>query len=428
MLLEKILVQCEARHLLQGKKKQRTDATHVLAAVRHLSQLELVGETVRRMLDAMAQVNPDWLQARMQPEWIKRYGRGFEGYRLPKGREKLLELAIAIGQDGYELLAAASQPAAPEAIRMLPAVEVARCIWVQQYYWEDGQVHWRSKKKWGQPPSSKMIVSPGELEARFRIKRNTEWIGYQVHLTETCDHDHPRLITQVETTVATVHDSKVTATIQEDLSQRGLLPEIQLVDEGYTETDLLVSSRQRGIDLVGPLPSSKSWQDRTEGAFDHTCFHIDWESRVATCPAGKQSRSCSDRQTWRGTPNVQFAFNKADCHPCALRQRCTRSKTGARNLTIYPEEKYKALQAARERQKTDAFQTLYKERAGIEGTMSQGVRKMGMRKSRYIGLARTHLQHVATAAAINVVRSVNWLTGEVPEPTRVSPFQTLAAL
>jgi transposase len=428
LLLEKILARCEAKKLLQGKKKQRTDATHVLAAVRHLSQLELVGETMRRMLDALAQVAPEWLQTRMRPEWTKRYGRGFDSYRLPKGREKLLELAVTIGQDGYRLLATALHPAAPAEVRNLPMVEIARRIWVQQYYLCDGQVHWRSKKKWGQPPASKMIVSPEDLEARFRIKRSTEWVGYQVHLTETCEHNQPRLITQVETTVATVHDSKVTETIQDDLAQRGLLPEIHLVDEGYTETDLLVSSGQRGVDLVGPLPSSKSWQDRTEGAFAHTAFHIDWERRVATCPGGKESRSCSDRQTWRGTPNVLFAFNKSDCIPCSLHQRCTRSKTGARNLTVYPQGHYEALQAARQRQGTDAFKVLYKTRAGIEGTVSQGVRRMGMRQSRYIGLARTHLQHVATAAAINVVRSVNWLMGEKPEPTRVSSFQALAAL
>jgi transposase len=72
---------------------------------------------------------------------------------------------------------------------------------------------------------------------------------------------------------------------------------------------------------------------------------------------------------------------------------------------------------ARERQKTDEFKKIYGERAGIEGTISQGVRKMGLRRSRYIGLSRTHLQHVATAAAINVVRAVNLLAGEEPEQT-----------
>jgi transposase len=288
VLLEKILACCETKKLLQGKKKQRTDATHVLAAVRHLSQLELVGETMRRMLDALAQVAPEWLRTCMRPEWTKRYGRGFDGYHLPKSREKLLELAMTIGQDGYQLLAAALHPAAPTEVRTLPMIEIARRIWVQQYYLCDGQVHWRNKKTWGQPPASKMIVSPEDLEARFRIKRSTEWVGYQVHLTETCDQNQPRLITHVETTVATTHDSKVTETIQDNLAKRGLLPDMHLVDEGYTETDLLVSSGQRGVDLVGPLPSSKSWQDRTEGAFDHTCFHIDWERRVATCPGAKK--------------------------------------------------------------------------------------------------------------------------------------------
>jgi hypothetical protein len=114
------------------------------------------------------------------------------------------------------------------------------------------------------------------------------------------------------------------------------------------------------------------------------------------------------------------------CLPCPLRPRCSKAKTGGRTLTIYPQEQYEALQRARERQKTEEFKVLYGERAGIEGTISQSVRKMGLRRSRYIGLSRTHLQHVATAAAINVVRVTNWLAGELPEATRVSPFQALA--
>jgi transposase len=205
-----------------------------------------------------------------------------------------------------------------------------------------------------------------------------------------------------------------------------LLPEIHMVDQGYLEADLLISSQKKGIDLLGPVPSSKSWQDKTEGAFDHSQFHIDWVARVATCPRGKTSAFCSDRKTWRGTPNLTFAFRAEDCLPCPVRQRCSRAKTGHRTLTIYPQEQYEALLAARRRQETEAFKELYGERAGIEGTISQGVRRMGLRRSRYIGLSRTHLQHVATAAAINVVRVVNWLAGEVPEATRLSPFQALA--
>jgi transposase len=83
------------------------------------------------------------------------------------------------------------------------------------------------------------------------------------------------------------------------------------------------------------------------------------------------------------------------------------------------------LLAARERQETEAFIERYAARAGIEGTISQAVRAMDLRQSRYIGLTRTHLQHVATAAAINVVRLVNWLTGERPDETPLSPFLSL---
>jgi transposase len=248
-----------------------------------------------------------------------------------------------------------------------------------------------------------------------------------VHLTETCDKEHPRLITQVETTTATLHDVKVTERIQDELAARDLQPKTQIVDEGYVEIDLLVSSREKGIDLVGPVPSCKSWQSKEEGCFEHTDFEIDWENQRATCPAGKTSNAFSPRRTWRNTPNWVISFRKADCFPCELRSKCTRAKQTGRTLTIYPQDRYEAQLAARQRQETETFKKLYGERAGIEGTISQGVRKMGLRKSRYIGLSRTRLQHLATAAAINLYRVFDWLNGERPAQTPVAAFVALAA-
>lgn len=102
-------------------------------------------------------------------------------------------------------------------------------------------------------------VAPKWLQEQIQ----PEWTAYNVHLTKTCDKEHPRLITQVETTAATKHDSKVTKTNQDDLAGRELLPKTQIVDEGYMETDLLVNGQKNGVDLVGPMPRSKSWQDRT---------------------------------------------------------------------------------------------------------------------------------------------------------------------
>ena len=192
-----------------------------------------------------------------------------------------------------------------------------------------------------------MLSSIEDLEARCRVKRSTEWTGYLVHLTETCHEEHPRLITQVETTVASTHDSKVTRTIQNNLDKQDLLPEVHLVDEGYMEADLLVESQERGIDVVGPVPSSKSWQSREEDAFDHTQFEIEWEQKKAVCPGGKTNTSWADRKSWRGTPNIMIAFHLNDCSPCPLRSQCTRAKNVGRTLTVYPQKKCEGLQNAR---------------------------------------------------------------------------------
>jgi len=99
------------------------------------------------------------------------------------------------------------------------------------------------QEKVGQPPANLMIASPYDLDAKYRVKRSTSWIGYQVHLTETCEPEAPRVITQVETTPATKADVHMTEPIQTDLIERDLKPDTHLVDGGYVEADLLVESQ-----------------------------------------------------------------------------------------------------------------------------------------------------------------------------------------
>jgi transposase len=110
-----------------------------------------------------------------------------------------------------------------------------------------------------------------------------------------------------------------------------------------------------------------------------------------------------------------------------MREHCSRAKNVGRTLTLYPKEQYESQLAARQRQQTEEFKKLYGERAGIESTISQGVRRTRLRYARYIGLARTHLQETASAAAINLARLFSWLIGERPTATRISPFLALAA-
>jgi transposase len=118
-------------------------------------------------------------------------------------------------------------------------------------------------------------------------------------------------------------------------------------------------------------------------------------------------------------------FDPETCQACGLRPHCTRGKS--RRLTLRPRPQYEALQAARQREQTEAFKEKYRKRAGVEGTISQAARTGDLRQSRYIGLEKTHLQNLALAAAINLARVVAWLN-EIPfAPTRQSRFAALVA-
>lgn len=101
--------------------------------------------------------------------------------------------------------------------------------------------------------------------------------------------------------------------------------------------------------------------------------------------------------------------------------------TRGRYLNLYPRREHEALVAARARERTVEYRKLYAQRQGIEGTMSQGVRGFGMRRARYRGLVETGLQHIATAAAINLDRLAAWLAKRPLAPTRTSRFAALAA-
>jgi transposase len=215
-LFEKLLTLFREKGLLKGRHQQRTDSTHVLGAVRAINRVELVGETMRRVLNTAAEVAPDWLRAISQPDWIDRYGNRFEDACLPKSATERESLAEQVGADGLMLLEAILGQTAPGWIREMPVMKTFWRVWIQNFTWrEDGRLRWRKDDEI--PPSAIFISSPYDEEAHYSKKRTTSWIGYKVHLTETCTDDAPHLITNVETTASTIPDSERTLAIQKEL-------------------------------------------------------------------------------------------------------------------------------------------------------------------------------------------------------------------
>jgi transposase len=258
-------------------------------------------------------------------------------------------------------------------------------------------------------------------------KRTTSWVGFKVHLTETSEKDGPHLITHVETTTAPVSDDARTASIHEGLKQKKLLPQQHIVDTGYVDAQLLHSSRQDyGIDLVGPTRGDYKWRAKPQTGFAASQFAIDWQVEQATCPEGHTSSSWTRAIDKRKNEVIKIKFSMKDCQACPSRSLCTHAaRYPRRTITVRREPHYQALQQARERAKTEEFKTLYARRAGVEGTISQGVRALGLRRSRYIGQEKTHLQHLATAAAMNIMRVVHWLDGKPHAQTRRSALVQL---
>ncbi|GAA5504534.1 IS5 family transposase ISAcma45 [Deinococcus xinjiangensis] len=425
--LDRFLTLCEEKQLLKRHGKQRTDSTHVLGAIRVLNRLELITECMRAALNALATIAPDWLREVAVDEWYDRYAHRSENYRLPKSESGKQFYANQVGQDGQKLLELLEKKGAPEGGLNLEEVQALKKCWHRQFIMERNVLRFRMRVEL-EKDRPMQLESPYDTEVRYSTKRGREWRGYKVHLTETCDDDLPHLVTHVATTTAEVQDAPLGSQVQNSLFARDLAPIEHYVDAGYNASDLIVSAREKhGTEIIGPVRLNNAWTARQEGAFTFQDFQVDWENRKVVCPNGAVSERWNTAKRSSGQPINVVAFPKETCSTCAVRERCIRSGDRPKSLTFQPQAQQEALLKARDAMKDPQAQQRYHRRAGIESTISQGVRAFGIRNCRYRGLKKTHLQHVLTALAFNVVRICEWLGGHRPQGTRLSRFAALRA-
>ena len=427
--LDALLARLAASGLVRAGGKQRTDSTHVIAAVAALNRLELAGESVRAALEATAAAHPDWVAQRIcVPDFARRYGTPMTSWRPPVSQARRDELAIAYARDGYALLEAVYDSSSPGWLREIPAVDVLRRVLVQNYtriITADGREVIRRREKEpegdGLPHGHIRIASPYDTDARWGVKREEFWLGYKLHVTETCDdappctcalaaagagrargdgREHaagcaqptfPNLITHVATTEATVPDSQMTSVIDDDLARKNLPPGRHYLDSGYLSAALVVAEHARhGIALIGPLLADTSAQARAGNGYARADFTVNYDTKTVTCPQGKTAAAWSPC-TQHGKDAIVATFSAAGCGPCPARTLCTTGRR--RQLTLPPRDLAEAQAAARAAEKTIPFQADYARRAGVEGTMHQATAH-GARRARCRGLPRTRLDHV----------------------------------
>ncbi len=400
-LLEPILQVCRQHGWLKAGGKQRTDSTWVIANVRGLSSLESVGESLRAALNEIAEVAPDWLLEIVSPAWFDRYVHRFELQRFPKEKSAQETLRKQVGEDSWQLLQAATDEQAPQSVQACPSLARLQQVWHQHFERVDGQVRWRDGPA---VESAERVISPYETDARASRKRETDWVGYKVHLTETCgEEDAVHLIVQAEISAATEQDVEETMPLLRDLQARDLVPEVRLVDSGYVSGEVLATHAELGVELVGPLKQEGGWQHAT--GYGVSAFQVDWDKQQVRCPQGHLSQNWCPGRRNRGEEVIRVSFSAALCHACPVKELCTKREKGkGRILTLSPQSVAEARLSRRTQQSSPAFQQRYALRAGIEGTISEGLRSHGLRRARYRGQSKTQLQAKAIAAAINLVR------------------------
>jgi transposase len=406
-VFEALLGDLQALGLLKRRGRQRTDSLAVLTRVRQLNRLELVVETLRVALHALLAVDAEWTRATVPPSWEERYGERCVAERLSDSERTMLQNET--GRDGQWLLERLAAPTTPPGLMRLPEVQVLGTVWEQQYEVREREVVFRAP---GPYDGETRIQSPHDPEARYSKKRDQEWIGDKLQVTETDDEEQPHLITDIALTSSVESDQQALGEIQSRQAEREVLPGERMADQGYVSGATLAASANLGEDLVGPAPGDNSPQARLPDGITLDQFRVDLEQGRATCPGGHSTTK--RRQTTDG--GWQFKFDQDICAACLLRARCCMGQ-GGRTITLGPH--YAALQAARARQQTEDFKARYRQhRGGVEGCLSSLVRGQGIRVNRYIGRAKNNLRALFVGVAVNLRRAARWLAGIRPQARR----------
>ena len=385
--------------LLPARARQRLDSTHVLGVVRQMSSLECVRETLRLALEALAGAVTEGQRPAAWPQWWERSVASKPDYRAEE--QTLWEKLDQAGADAWAVLTWVLE--LPVAVQARAPVTLLAQVFDE--YFERVEQAWRGRRQ----HASGGVVNPHEPEAQWRRKgKNKTWIGYQTQVAETAaetpvapGEPTRQFLTAVETQPATASDEAGLTQVLAAQTAAGQERAGELyVDGAYVGAAAMAQARAEGWELVGPAQPSAA----TGTGYRAEAFDVAVAQRTAQCPAGQPSTQCS-RLAAAATGKVSYRFEWSwRCHDCAQRPACVGAGQAHRSLVVG--EHHDLLQARRREMATEEFAERMKRRAAIEGTISELVRRLGLRQARYRGLRKVALQNWLIGAACNIKR---WL-------------------
>ena len=380
-IFEEILVAAQAKGLIPQKgTKQIIDSTHMLGAGAVQDTYTLIKLAIRKLLSAIKD-RLNLTELKLNLDYHSKHKPKID-WNDPAARERLLN---QLYQDALTVIAAADRlelsPKEKELKDLLYTVAEQ-----DVEHKQDGTVTIK------RGVAKDRVISTTDPEMRHGHKsQSRRFDGYKVH---TGIDKESEFITEIAATPGNAHDSEAALSlIDQQPGERR--PEEVICDTAYGTGKVREEMAARRVKVISPVPEGHG----KNGCFPKSAFEIDLDAQTCRCPAGKLApEKIYDRKTGR---LKMFLFSTEQCQNCPLKSKCTKNKKGRRTVTVSNYERY--LQEGRAYQKTEEFAKEYPQRYKIERKQAEMVRH-GLRKARYIGLAKITLQALFVGAVVNFKR------------------------
>ena len=421
-LLDLALARLKEAGLVRERTTQRTGSTHVLAAVRDLTRLELVTEAVRAALEEVARTAGDVLEGLVDDEWGRRYGRPV---RLGKNPTRPKTRMNDTGTDARLLLEhlATSFPG----LLRGPQVEALRQVMVQNYHWDAaGRLRWRDDDDGSGlpppascPPTTRPPATPAGARSPAGPATSPTSPRPAPPTAPTSSPTSPPCPPPAPTPqpwLASTPGWSTGACSPPGTSPAAAAPPWPAWSGPGASTRSPSPGRCRATPPASTAPG-RATPARLPHRLRPPGSHLP-QGQVSKGWHGPYPTSSPD-----AAPLIVARFTKDQCRPCPARAACTTSGDGKRTVGFPPRELHELQARNRADQQDPAWHKRYAVRSGIEGTVCELAHGHGMRHSRYRGQPKAHLQHVLTAIAVNIERLSQLPPGESTSPRRPTAFQ-----
>jgi hypothetical protein len=373
--------------------KQRLDSTHIFSNMASFGRTRLMGVAIKRFLTQVIRLNKQDYNA-LDEQLRQRYAPGvnqlFADTKKDSKSCRLLRQQVA--EDMYYLIR-----------RFADKVEHAnRDTYkaVERIFYEQCEVH-EDKVSIKQKTGGNVMQNPSDADATYDGHKGP---GYQAQIAETCNPENEvQLITAAIPQTAAEADANAVEEVLEDLTANDLMPDELLVDTHYTGDENVQLAEDKGVELVGPVPSgpAKSKDDEYE-QLNIDDFNVDQATEeVVRCPAGHEPQSSEHNSE---TGKTKTVMPESACSQCEYFEQCPVEKV-REQYKLEHTAKQRRLAGRRREQDTEVFRQRYKTRGGIEGTNSGLKRKTGLGQLRVRGRPAVFRAIYLKIAGWNILRA-----------------------